>query len=621
MVRLINLRQLFSGIPTRRAARNGKALSPETLEVRSLMTATSLFAASGGLSHHGDVTSVDAPGVAPRIINGTVTTQFPTVGKVGDASDYGCSGTLIAPQYVLTAAHCAEGVSDTGGRFMLGNQEYRTSKVYVHPSYNSNEIGNDAANDIAIYKLELPVTNVTPSPIYRSNPAVGQMLTLVGFGYGGTGTSGSDNVYGIKRSGTTPIDSVSSKLISWDFDNNSESNTAPGDSGGAAFITVGTVNYLAGVTSGGSQDNAGIGDSSFDTRVDAFAAWIDSIVGSTPTTTAIVSVQASDASAAETALGQTVNPGSFVISRTGPTTAALTVTLAMSGTATNGTDYNQISSTVTIPAGASSIAVPLNVKDDVLTEGLETAILTVSAGTGYSVDSVARSAKVSIADNEAVTYNNLFANRQQIKGALVNVSGSNVGATREAGEPNIEGVSGGKSVWWTWTAPVAGRVTISTAGSSFDTTLGVYRGSSVSGLTRVASNDDVNSDASVFTSKVSFIAVVGQTYQIAVDGYDGDAGAIRLSLDQPAGRSVPGNSTTALRAGGIDRVADLSRLPSSDRLSLRGNSTNSIGRALMAILRITETRRHRHDAPESPSRILATDTVFENGLLQLLDRL
>ncbi len=621
MVRLINLRKLFSGIPTRRAARNGKALSPETLEVRSLLTATSLFAASGGLSHHGDVTSVDAPGVAPRIINGTVTTQFPTVGKVGDASDYGCSGTLIAPQYVLTAAHCAEGVSDTGGRFMLGNQEYRTSKVYVHPSYNSNEIGNDAANDIAIYKLELPVTNVTPSPIYRSNPAVGQMLTLVGFGYGGTGTSGSDNVYGIKRSGTTPIDSVSSKLISWNFDNNSESNTAPGDSGGAAFITVGTVNNLAGVTSGGSQDNAGIGDSSFDTRVDAFAAWIDSIVGSTPTTTAIVSVQASDASAAETALGQTANPGSFVISRTGPTTAALTVTWAMSGTATNGTDYNQISNTVTIPAGASSIAVPLNVKDDVLTEGLETAILTVSAGTGYSVDSVARSAKVSIADNEAVTSNNLFVNRQQIKGALVNVSGSNVGATREAGEPNIEGVSGGKSVWWTWTAPVAGRVTISTAGSSFDTTLGVYRGSSVSGLTRVASNDDVNFDASVFTSKVSFIAVVGQTYQIAVDGYDGDAGVIRLSLDQPAGRSVPGNSTTALRAGGIDRVADLSRMPSSDRLSLRGNSTNSIGRGLMAISRITETRRHRHDAPESPTRILATDAVFENGLLQLLDRL
>lgn len=257
---------------------------------------------------------------------------------------------------------------------MIGNQEYRTTKVFIHPNYNPNQIGSDAANDIAIYKLDRPVTNVTPSPIYRSNPAVGQMLTLVGFGYGGNGNTGSDGVYGIKRSGTTPIDSVSLTLISWDFENNTESNTAPGDSGGAAFITVGGVNYLAGVTSGGSQDDAGIGDNSFDTRVDAYAAWIDSIVGSTTVITPTVSVKVSDATAVETAAGQTADSGSFIISRTGPTTSALTVTLAMSGSATNGTDYNSIPNTVTIPAGAASATVTLNVKDDLLSEGSETAV-------------------------------------------------------------------------------------------------------------------------------------------------------------------------------------------------------------------------------------------------------
>ena len=625
MARLFRFRNFLSSRPTRRSTRAGKGSVPETLELRSLMTASSLVAVFGSSSHHVDIAAangaMDSPGVVPRIINGTVTTQFQSVGKIGDASDYGCSGTVIAPQYVLTAGHCAAGVSDTGGRFMIGNEEYRTTKVYVHPNYNPNQIGNDAANDIALYKLDRPVTNVTPSPIYRSNPAVGQMLTLVGFGYGGTGTTGSDGVYGIKRSGLTPIDSVSSTLISWDFGNNSESNTAPGDSGGAAFITVGGVNYLAGVTSGGSLDNAGLGDNSFDTRVDAYAAWIDSIVGSATTTTATVSVKASDGSAAETTAGQTANSGSFTISRTGPTASALTVTLTMSGSATNGTDYNQIPTTVTIPAGAAATTVTLNVNDDLLAEGLETAILTVSAGTGYTVDSANKSATVSIVDNEAITSNNLFANRQQLKGALVNVTGSNVGATKETGEPNIEGVSGGKSVWWTWTATVAGRVTIATAGSSFDTTLGVYRGNSVNALTRVTSNDDANAAANDYTSKVSFNAVAGQTYQIAVDGYDGDSGTIKLSLDQPAGRSAPKSYKPTSLASLSNDAADLSHLNSLHRHSLQDNGSRANRRGGVASHGVAATSHRLHQFAESPAMASATDALFEQGLLQLLDRL
>ncbi len=54
------------------------------------------------------------------------------------------------------------------------------------------------------------------------------------------------------------------------------------------------------MTSGGDQANAGIGDRSFDTRVDAYAAWIDSIVGTTNNNTTTVSISASDAAAAET---------------------------------------------------------------------------------------------------------------------------------------------------------------------------------------------------------------------------------------------------------------------------------------------------------------------------------
>jgi thiol-disulfide isomerase/thioredoxin len=129
--------------------------------------------------------------------------------------------------------------------------------------------------------------------------------------------------------------------------------------------------------------------------------------------------------------------------------------------------------------------------------------------------------------SQAQPANDLFANRIGISGTNIVVTGINVSATREAGEPYHAGYSGGLSVWWTWVAPFAGTVTMSTAGSSFDTLLGVYTGNSVSALTEIASNDQ---DGGLDTSKVSFDTVSNQTYQIAVDGWNAQSGSITLSV-------------------------------------------------------------------------------------------
>ncbi len=120
-----------------------------------------------------------------------------------------------------------------------------------------------------------------------------------------------------------------------------------------------------------------------------------------------------------------------------------------------------------------------------------------------------------------------FAGRLALSGLSATAFANNAGATKETGEPSHAGNSGGKSVWWTWTAPNSGDVTLSTIGSDFNTLLGVYAGSSVTALTLVASDNDSGGS---LTSKVTFNAVAGTTYQIAVDGAGGSRGNIALNL-------------------------------------------------------------------------------------------
>jgi hypothetical protein len=130
-----------------------------------------------------------------------------------------------------------------------------------------------------------------------------------------------------------------------------------------------------------------------------------------------------------------------------------------------------------------------------------------------------------------ITNNDDFTRRIVFDGSPVSVTGSNVGASEEAGEPDPWGVPGGRSVWWSWTAPLSGGVTITTLGSSFDTMLAVYTGSTLSTLATIASNDD--DPYGGLTSRVVFNAVAGTTYQIVVDGYRGAMGSIRLNLTRP----------------------------------------------------------------------------------------
>ena len=130
-----------------------------------------------------------------------------------------------------------------------------------------------------------------------------------------------------------------------------------------------------------------------------------------------------------------------------------------------------------------------------------------------------------------VPTNDNFSVATTISGGQGTTNGTNIRGTKESGELNHASNAGGASIWYNWTAPASGSVTIDTIGSTLDTLLGVYTGSSVGSLTTIASDDESGGNGA---SRVVFTASSGTTYRIAVDGFGGAMGNVTLNWNQPA---------------------------------------------------------------------------------------
>lgn len=99
-------------------------------------------------------------------------------------------------------------------------------------------------------------------------------------------------------------------------------------------------------------------------------------------TTGLVNVVTPTASTSEAG-----PPASFIVTRSGSTAAAATLAYTLGGTATSGVDYAPLPAQILIPAGQSSVTIPLTPVDDGLAEGGETVTLQLQPSGSYLIGS------------------------------------------------------------------------------------------------------------------------------------------------------------------------------------------------------------------------------------------
>ncbi len=182
---------------------------------------------------------------------------------------------------------------------------------------------------------------------------------------------------------------------------------------------------------------------------------------------------------------------------------------------------SQASPHVAGTAAVLQAAFPTESLDQIVTRMTATGVKITDSRNGVTVPRLNLLATVSPPAND------LFTDRTILNGETGALTAQNFNATSETGESNHAGVTGGRSVWWSWTAPSSGVAAINTHGSMLDTLLAVYTGTTLGSLVSIAANDNDGSAGN--TSGVSFIAEAGTTYQIAVDGVNGAAGLILLN--------------------------------------------------------------------------------------------
>jgi hypothetical protein len=211
--------------------------------------------------------------------------DFPAIFPISDDGKIkNCVATLIAPQWAITAAHCTilinkESLNTHPYSVNIGSKKSNISNYFTPKEFGRFNVSRDENNnitgvepatemnfqyDMALLKLEKPVTHVKSISTYQDNNEIGKEVLLLGWGDFSTGDIGIDEAHPVNdgkfRQAWNQVTSVDKNRLKFIFDDPRPDNTkalplegvnGPGDSGGPALAMTSTGYKVLAVSSGG----------------------------------------------------------------------------------------------------------------------------------------------------------------------------------------------------------------------------------------------------------------------------------------------------------------------------------------------------------------------------------
>lgn len=218
-------------------------------------------------------------------------------------------GILIAPRWVLTAAHAVSWQMEIND-VTLNGKKRAVSRVVKYPGYqplpkqliDQAQASGDptpaltflaSSNDVALIELAAPVQDVAPAALYQGGEKPGQVVEIIGKGATGTGLTGMSNDAPHRtelRRAFTTITAVQDRWLCYTFQKPPnalplQGTTGNGDSGGPVLIEVGGQKQVAGLASWqfvrGDLKAFRVGkygQIAYNVRVSHYLAWIKSVI-------------------------------------------------------------------------------------------------------------------------------------------------------------------------------------------------------------------------------------------------------------------------------------------------------------------------------------------------------